>query len=113
MKDDYADAVAALGCLICGQLAQLHHCKGGSMREVGVHKGWGQKTGDENIIPLCLDHHTGANGIHTIGVLTWEACYGAQREWLAYVGQRIGPAPARAPRKPKKPHPKILPRRHA
>lgn len=84
------------------------------MREAGVFKGMGQKTGDENIIPLCMDHHTGAHGIHTVGVLTWEHEYGRQVDMLIAVAVRLEAAPRKpAARRlePKiSPLPKILPR---
>ncbi len=82
------------------------------MREAGVFKGMGQKTGDENIIPLCLDHHTGAHGIHTVGVLTWEAEYGRQTDMLIAVATRLEAAPRKLARpKPASTLAKILPRR--
>ena len=74
--------------------------------------GTGQRTGDDCAIPLCLNHHTGAEGIHTIGVLTWEARYGSQLEMLIAVAVRLEAAP-RKPAAPKR-RPalsKILPRR--
>ena len=74
--------------------------------------GTGLRTGDDCAIPLCLHHHTGAEGIHTIGVLTWEARYGSQLEMLIAVAIRLEAAP-RKPEPPKR-RPalsKILPRR--
>lgn len=84
------------------------------MRDHGVHKGMSQKTADELIIPLAERFHTGADGIHTIGVLTWEDRYGTQIEMLAKVAAIVGPAPM--PEKPMRRRPKslkVLPRRIA
>lgn len=81
----YLTAVAELGCCICGQPAQIHHAKGGSMRYV-ESAGVGLRTGDDCAIPLCMRHHTGAEGIHTLGVQTWEARFGNQSDMLMTVG---------------------------
>ena len=45
----YKDAVAALGCLVCGAPAQLHHPREG----VGA----GQRESDWCVVPLCKGHH--------------------------------------------------------
>ena len=70
------DALSELGCAICGMPPQIHHLIGTKWR------GMGQKSDDRNTIPLCLHHHTGAEGVHTIGKKTWEAKYGTQEELL-------------------------------
>lgn len=109
--DSYLDAIAALGCMVCRQPAQIHHAKGGSMRS-RESAGTGLRTSDESALPLCQHHHTGAEGIHTIGVLTWEARYGSQLEMLIAVAIRLEAAP-RKPAAPKR-RPvlsKLLPRR--
>lgn len=112
MKPDaYLDAVAALGCMVCVQPAQIHHAKGGSMRG---HAGTGLRSADDLALPICMHHHTGAEGIHTLGVLTWEARFGAQLEMLIAVQVRLEAAP-RKPAAPKR-RPalsKLLPRRSA
>jgi len=109
--DPYLTAVAALGCMVCGQPAQIHHAKGGSMRS-RESAGTSQRTSDEVALPLCLNHHTGAEGIHTIGVLTWEVRYGSQLEMLIAVSVRLEAAPRRsAPPKRRLIVSKILPRR--
>lgn len=78
--------VAAIGCCICGQPAQLHHATGGSMIERGVMRGMSQKVSDWLVIPLCERHHTGRDGIHAIGVDAWEGRYGSQAGWVDHVG---------------------------
>jgi hypothetical protein len=44
---EYENMVAAIGCLICGRPAELHHCREGV--------GMGQRGKD--VIPLCPKHH--------------------------------------------------------
>lgn len=111
MKPDaYLDAVAALGCMVCIQPAQIHHAKGGSMRS-RESVGTSQRTSDEVALPLCPNHHTGAEGIHTIGVLTWEARFGTQLEMLIAVAIRLEAAPRRPAAPKRRPvMSKILPR---
>lgn len=41
-------------------------------------------------MPLCHNHHQGADGIHTIGVKTWEIKYGYQVDIIMHIGQRFG-----------------------
>ena len=48
-EKEYYAKVAALGCLICGRPAEIHHInKHGMNMRKGNHK---------NIVPLCPDHH--------------------------------------------------------
>ena len=54
--DAYMDRVAAIGCLICGSPAQLHHPREG--------QGKSQRASDWTVVPLCRAHHTGPEGIH-------------------------------------------------
>jgi hypothetical protein len=70
------DVLSQLGCCICGQPPQIHHLTGVKYR------GMGQKADDCYTIPLCMNHHTGAEGVHTIGKKTWEAKYRTQEELL-------------------------------
>lgn len=45
----YHDQVRALGCLICGNTAQIHHIREGL--------GMGQAVNHDRVLPLCYDHH--------------------------------------------------------
>lgn len=109
MKPDaYLTAVAELGCVICGQPAEIHHAKGGSMR-YRESAGTGQRTGDDCAIPLCPYHHRGLEGVHTIGVLTWEARFGQQADMLIAVSVRLEARPVADPKRLAAPS-KILPR---
>lgn len=52
----YKSRVAALGCLICGDQAELHHPREG--------QGMAQRADDWSVVPLCADHHRGPEGWH-------------------------------------------------
>lgn len=57
--------VAELGCLICRQPAEVHHCR--------AYAGAGQRATDFHTIPLCPRHHRlGGRGvaIHA-GIVSW------------------------------------------
>ena len=83
----HRDRVAALGCALCFRLhgphkpgpVELHHLRGG---------GWGR--GDyHTLIPLCFNHHRGAEGIHHIGTKLWEREFGVtQRQLLTWTLER-------------------------
>ncbi|MCF6327569.1 MAG: hypothetical protein L3J21_09805 [Devosiaceae bacterium] len=56
------------------------------MKDVGVHRGKGQKVSDWLIIPLDWDLHTGSLGIDSgMGVLTWEKRFGKQVHFIDMV----------------------------
>jgi hypothetical protein len=77
------DILSQLGCCICRQPPQIHHL-------IGIkYRGMGQKADDVFTIPLCLYHHTGPEGIHTLGKRAWEAKYGFQDDWLEETERRI------------------------
>lgn len=48
--------VAALGCLLCGQPAEVHHLREG--------QGMQQRASNWLTVPLCPDCHRGPRGIH-------------------------------------------------
>lgn len=70
--------VAALGCILCGQPATIHHLTGLQYR------GKGQKASNYDIIPLCPTHHQhGGYGVAVhAGVKEWEKNFGTQTELL-------------------------------
>ena len=80
---DYKNNVAELGCIICGNPAQLHHPR--------FSCGLSQRASDWLVIPLCPEHHqTGGYGmaIHA-GQATFEQNYGTEADLLAKVIQRM------------------------
>ena len=58
------------GCIVCGAHSLIHHCGTG---------GGGRKDHDF-CIPLCEDHHTRRNGIHTIGRRKFADLHGTEKE---------------------------------
>ncbi len=65
--------VAELGCILCdhlgnpGTAAQVHHIREGA--------GMGQRSPHFLTVPLCPFHHTGAGGVHGLGVREFERRY--------------------------------------
>lgn len=52
--------VAQLPCILCGaQPVEVHHIREG--------QGAAQRAQDTLTIPLCPEHHRGANGLHGLG----------------------------------------------
>lgn len=69
--------VAALGCIICGAAATIHHC--------GTYMGGGRH--HMRVLPLCWGHHLGPEGIDgkKMGKRIWEEKYGSELDLLAKV----------------------------
>lgn len=61
---------AERGCALCRWLgygkspAQIHHVRTGT--------GIGRRAPHSEVIPLCMMHHTGPEGIHGMGRRAWE-----------------------------------------
>ena len=68
--------IAEFGCMICGSPAEIHHCFTG---------GGGRKNHDK-VIPLCPEHHRGAQGIDGrhfgMSKKKWQTIYGTEQELL-------------------------------
>ncbi len=73
--------VAALGCIVCGAEATIHHC--------GTYMGGGRN--HKRVIPLCHYHHQGEEGIDgkRMGKRVWEEKYGTEESLLAEVDLRL------------------------
>ena len=72
--------VASLPCAICGmQPVHVHHVREG--------QGAAQRAQDTLTIPLCPDHHTGANGIHGLGRKGFYARY--KKDELDYLAETL------------------------
>jgi hypothetical protein len=67
-------ALIEMGCMVCRRLfpqlppgpVELHHLRGG---------GWG-KGGYLTLMPLCVEHHRGATGVHGLGTRGFAKHYG-------------------------------------
>ena len=85
-EKNYMARVARLGCIVCetvlgyeGSPAVIHH-----IRRAG-------KRSTSPIIPLCVRHHTGEDGIHFLGRRAFEAKFGTTEEaLLEKVQQSLG-----------------------
>lgn len=116
--EEYIDAVRMLPCCICGvKPVSGHHVVGGSIMIRLGDRGV-RKHSDFLTIPLCHAHHQGAEGLHAIGVLTWEARYGSQEYFVTMTGKRMGIDPwaeaaneRQAPGRPYKRLSKVMVRR--
>lgn len=80
-EHEHLAKVAALGCIICGAAANVHHIREG--------QGMAQRASHFETIPLCYLHHQGSDGIHTIGTKAWRAKYGSELELLARTNEAI------------------------
>ncbi len=77
------NALSEYGCCVCKRPTEIHHL-------VGLkYSGMAQKAKDEITIPLCVDHHRGAQGIHQIGQKTWESAYGEQELHLERINKYL------------------------
>lgn len=82
------DALAAMGCIVCGAHPEIHHLRGHPW------SGAGQRAGDEHTIPLCRGHHRGDSllpgvvGYHE-SPAEFERQYGTQADLLEQVEQRL------------------------
>lgn len=70
----------ALGCIICENHAEIHHCCTGA----------GGRKDHDKILPLCTNHHTGKEGIHKIGRPIWQLAYGTEQELMAKLSTLLG-----------------------
>lgn len=69
----------------------LHHCHGGSIKQLGWHVGMGQRQNPYLQIPLHEKYHTGVFGIDGgLGVIRWEGGFGSQVSHLEWVIGQLG-----------------------
>lgn len=85
----HMNAVSELGCAMCRHIhgphapgpVELHHLRTG---------GWG-KGNVNTLIPLCVNHHRGKEGIHHIGTKLWEREFGiTQQQLLDWTLAQVG-----------------------
>jgi hypothetical protein len=85
------EKISQIGCIVCRQHhgvitpALVHHLTG---LENG--RAMGRKSPDDHTIGLCLHHHTGFLGVHTMGKRAWEAEFGSQADYLEMTNQLLG-----------------------
>ena len=78
--------VAELGCIVtgCGSPATIHHC--------GTYMGGGRD--HMRVLPLCWEHHLGAEGIDgkRMSKRQWQEKYGYEKELLEKVKNMLDTA---------------------
>lgn len=82
-EKEHLNQVASLGCVVCGNFAEIHHVRLGS--------GLAKKASAYLSIPICASHHrTGGLGVaFHAGRKVWEEKYGSQIELLEKVYKRL------------------------
>ena len=78
---DYMSRVASIGCICCGQPAELHHPR--------KHTGLGLRSSHFDVIPLCPTHHRlGKVSVH-LGKAQFEHKFGTEKELLKKVKKAL------------------------
>lgn len=79
-EKEHLAKVAALGCIVCGAPAEIHHILEG--------RRGGKRNNHTDVLPLCPPHHnrpfTHGVAIHA-GRKTWEEKFGTEEELLVLV----------------------------
>lgn len=88
----YHKELKLIGCVICQNAinTHIHHCRSCSISIEGINVGRGEKINDWLVIPLCFNHHVGAEGIHFIGCHTWENRFNTQLFYLQLLSNLFG-----------------------
>lgn len=80
-EKQHLDQVAQIPCIVCGNWpVHVHHAE----------TGFGGQRDHMKVLPLCPNHHTGVQGIHTLGRKKWQARYGDEADLLKKTQQLIG-----------------------
>jgi len=81
----------SMRCVLTGlPYVTLHHCRGGSVAQLGWGVGVGQKQNPFLQIPLNGEYHVGSNGIdYGYGVESWEQAFGTQVQLLERVNAEL------------------------
>lgn len=83
--------VAALGCMVCLRMygphdpgpVELHHPRAGT--------GAGRRASHWDVIPVCVSHHRGSQGLHGLGTKGFPKHYGYdEHDLLADVRRLLG-----------------------
>jgi hypothetical protein len=84
----YRERVRAVGCIVgpvnCSGYTTIHHCGTGA----------GGRKNHKKILPLCVHHHLGDEGINSqTGKMSrreWEDCFGSEPDLLAKLNKILG-----------------------
>lgn len=121
MSKAHLAVIAALSCIVCSiRPVQCHHAVGGSIF-VRLGPRGRHKHSDFLALPLCHAHHQGKQGIHTLGVQTWEAQFARQAAMIDKLCDILKvnlwqlakqETEERRAKRKNKPISKVMPRRH-
>lgn len=84
------ERIRALGCIVCGAYAKIHHCLTGA----------GGRKDHDKVIGLCENHHTGKEGLHRLSRRVWEPIYGYETDLMAKTAVLLGEIPPSVPSMP-------------
>lgn len=72
--------IRSLGCSVCGASnPEIHHALTGA----------GGRKDHDKVFALCMFHHRGGQGIHTLSRRVWEAEYGTEEVHLERVAELL------------------------
>ncbi len=88
----YWSQIAAFGCVVCGQPAEIAHCHGGSITPITGVKAKGRKLAymDWLCIPACPDHHRILPDSLDLNVRAFERMNGTQVSHINKLIERTG-----------------------
>ena len=76
--------IANLGCALCNILGY-----GQTISEIHHIRRLGSVRCDSPVIPLCLEHHRGASGVHGLGRKAFNSRYGLTEEDLLETTKKL------------------------
>lgn len=76
------ERIRALGCIVCGGMASIHHCFTGA----------GGRKDHDKVLPLCWNcHQNPKTGIHGgLGRRKWQEIHGSETELMDKVNNLLG-----------------------
>ena len=75
----YLNTIASLPCIVCGSWpVEIHHVRR-----------FGETRKHNKAVPLCVNHHRGAGGLHTLGKKEFERRFMSQSEMLKVTAERL------------------------
>lgn len=86
----YWTRVIALGCVITHGPAEICHCHGGSIADLGIYRGKGTKPSNWLVLPLAPRLHRAEYKGLDYDVRAWEAENGTQVDFLKMIGRQLG-----------------------
>lgn len=73
LEREHMAKVKSLACIVCNNIpVDIHH----------AGTGMGGRRDHMKVLPLCQRHHTGIDGIHTVGRKIFALAYGTENELL-------------------------------